>query len=144
MGVAAFWIALAAVIIASHWRKKMKEQMRHETVRLLIEKGEPLEQEQLRELLNPAPPPLPANHPWLRRAPSAYKQCRVVGTILMIAAPGVAAMVGGIGYSQALPQALWVAASVGVCMFMTGFAFFFVSRFVAPTEKRDEESNQVT
>ena len=144
MGVAAFWIALAAVIIADQWRKKTKEQMRHETVRLLIEKGEAPDHEQLRELLNPTPPPLPPNHPWVRRPPGAYKQFRVVGTILMIAAPGVAAMVAGIGYSQALPQALWVAAGVGLCMFMAGFALFFVSRFVAPTEKRDQESNQGT
>jgi hypothetical protein len=56
MGVAAFWIALAAVLIGGQWHKKMKEQMRHETVRLLIEKGEPLDQGQVRELLYPKPP----------------------------------------------------------------------------------------
>lgn len=147
MGAAAFWIALAAVIIAYHWHKKMKEQMRHETVRLLIEKGETIDQEQLRELLNPTPPtppPLPPNHPWLRPAPSGSKMFRIFGAILMIGAPGVAAMVAGIGFAQALPQAVWAAAGVGVFLLTIGFAFFFVSRFVAPKEKRDQESTQVS
>lgn len=144
MGVAAFWLALAAVIIAGSWRKKMKEQMRHETVRLLIEKGEPLDQEQLRELLNPTPPPLPAHHPWLRRheAPSGFKQFRMVGTILMIAAPGLAAMIAGIGFSEGTPRTVAAALGVGVFVFLLGVAFFFVSRFVASTGKPEHESDR--
>ena len=40
MGVVAFWIALAAVLIAGGWAKTRTEAQKHETLRKLIEKGE--------------------------------------------------------------------------------------------------------
>ena len=51
MAVTAFWIALAAVLIAGSWRKKAVEQMRHETVRLLIQQGRDLNEEEVRNLI---------------------------------------------------------------------------------------------
>jgi hypothetical protein len=143
MGVAAFWIALAAVIVAGYWRGKMKDQMRHETVRLLIEKGEPVGQEQLRELLNPAPPPLPPNHPWVRPKLSGFKQFRIVGTLLMIAAPGLAAMIAGISYSQGEPQPLPAALGIAAFAFLVGIGLFLASRFVAPPEEPEHDSTRV-
>ena len=56
MATAAFWIALAAVLIARFWRKKSADQMKHETVRLLIQKNETVDPEMVKELLNPTPP----------------------------------------------------------------------------------------
>ena len=146
MGVAAFWIALAAVVIAGHWRGKTKEQMRHETVRLLIEKGEPIDQERLQELLNPKPHPLPAHHPWMRpRDPAApFKTLRICATILMITAPGVAAMISGIGISRGMPQTLWAGLGVAVLVFLLGIALLFASRFVARTAEPQHESGRAT
>lgn len=140
MGVAAFWIALAAVIISSHWRGKAKEQMRHETVRLLLEKEGSIDQAQIERLLYPKPPPLPANHPWLRRPDpaGAYKAFRIIGTVLIIVAPGVALMVAGIGMSQGVPQTVSAALGIAAFLFLLGIAFVFVSRFVAPVEERED------
>ena len=147
MAVAAFWIALAAVIIAGEWHKKMKEQMRHETVRLLIEKGETLDQAQLRELLHPTPPPalpLPAEDGWYPPGPRGYTQFRIAAAILMIAGPGVTAMIAGIGYAAGEDDTLFAALGVGVFVFLVGFAFFFVSRFFASTDRPHNERTQDT
>lgn len=147
MAAAAFWIALAAVLIGSQWHKKMQEQMRHETVRLLIEKGGGLDHEQVRELLYPKPPPAPPSPTpaqawyaaWYPRGPRAYTQWRIAGVILVTAGPGVAASVGGIAYAAGEPDILFAALGVGALVLLLGVACFFVSRFFAPTETpRDE------
>ena len=36
VGVAAFWIALAAVIISDHWFKSRREAMKYETIRQIV------------------------------------------------------------------------------------------------------------
>jgi hypothetical protein len=144
MGVAAFWIAVAVIMVAGRWRDKAKAQMRHETVRLLIEKGEPLDGEQIRELLNPTPRPLPANHPWLRPPPprpSGYKMFRIFGALLMIASPGVAALIAGTSYVQDVGPALAPALGVAAFAFLLGFASFFVSRFLAPGEGAENQGD---
>lgn len=144
MGVAAFWIAVAAIIVAGRWRDKAKAQMRHETVRFLIEKGEPLDGEQIRELLNPTRPPLPANHPWFRPPPpppSGYKMFRIFGAILMIGSPGVAALIAGTSYVQETGPELQPAFGVAAFTFLLGFALFFVSRFLAPGEETEHRGD---
>ncbi len=89
LGAAAFWIFLAAIIVAGIWRKKHSEAVRHETVRLLIEKNQKLEDAQLKELLNPTPPPTPE---WLipkHKPGEGYRVLRIFGTILIFIALGL-------------------------------------------------------
>jgi predicted ferric reductase len=38
LGVAAFWAFVAVIVVASIWKKKHSETLRHETMRLLIER----------------------------------------------------------------------------------------------------------
>ena len=144
MAVAAFWIALAAVLIAGSWRKKAVEQMRHETVRLLIQQGRELTEEEVRNLINPPHPPLPEGHPWMRRQDPwrAYRLCRMSGTILMFVAVGVAAAISGIGVAQAAPQATVAGIGVGLLVFLLGAAFYFAARFLQPSENRAQADDR--
>lgn len=131
MAVAAFWIGLAAVLIAGSWRSKVTDQMRHETVRLLIERGSGVEDQQVRDLLNPPVQPLPEGHPWNRRpAPgSGRKVLRVCGAIVTVASIGVGLMVGGVQYVEGLEDAAILGFSVGGGMFVMGLSLFFAAMF---------------
>jgi hypothetical protein len=136
MAVAAFWIALAAVLIAGSWRSKLTEQMRHDTARLLIEKDGGLAEQQLKDLLNPPVRPLPEGHPWARKPEpgTGRKVLRVIGTILSASSIGVGGMVAGISYVnnevRAEDSAI-LGLSVGVCMLLVGLGLFLASGFLA-------------
>jgi len=82
--VAAFWIALAAVLISGEWFRSRREAMKHETLRLMVEKTGRADEAQLRELF-----PLPH---WSRqRTPGVeYRTMRVLGTLALFAALGLA------------------------------------------------------
>ena len=72
MAAAAFWIALAIVLVANSWRSARVESLRHETLRRLIEKNGTLDAATLKDLLyppHPPHPPLPPGHPWAQRRP---------------------------------------------------------------------------
>jgi hypothetical protein len=58
VGAAAFWIALAAVLIAASFNKVRREQVKQDTLLRLIEKTGQLDEAQVK-LLFPAPPPGP-------------------------------------------------------------------------------------
>ena len=63
--VVAFWIALAAVLIAGGWVKSRNEAEKHETLRRLIEKEGAVDEAQMRALLYP--PPLQAGYAMVGR-----------------------------------------------------------------------------
>jgi hypothetical protein len=103
MAVAAFWIALAAVLVAGSWKRKNLEQMRHETLRALIEKGGDVDPQTMKDLLHPPQAPQPAGHAWHRQQPGDGRRvARILGTILMIIGPGVGALVASVGVARAL------------------------------------------
>jgi hypothetical protein len=135
MAAAAFWIALAAVLIAGSWRRKLTEQMRHDTARLLIEKDGQLADQQIRDLLNPPVQPLPEGHPWARKPEpgSARKVLRVFGTILIVASVGIGGMVAGISYFNEFgaEQSGVLGFSVGGCLLLVGLGFFLASGFLS-------------
>jgi hypothetical protein len=138
MALTAFWIALAAVLIASHWRNKHTEAMRHETIRLLLQTKGDVALAEIKELLHP-PRPLPASLPPCYPCvtyppPGRYKAMRTGGSILMIASLGVGAMIGGIGVAQNQPQSIVAAIGVALCIFLIGAGVFFASRFWAPRD----------
>lgn len=93
MEVAAFWIFLAAIIVAAQWKKKHTESMRHETLRLIIEKNPNLDQEQIAEMLTPkhTHPDMPMPKPWAPKPGDARKGFRIFGTIVMFVAFGLTA-----------------------------------------------------
>jgi hypothetical protein len=100
LGAAAFWISLAAVLIAGGWFKSRSEAQKHETLRRIVERTGTINEAQLRELFSPPafhwadpkiwnpPPPPPGNN---------YKALRVLGTIALAIAGGLAILFAILG-----------------------------------------------
>ncbi len=142
LGAAAFWMFLAAIFIAGSWRKKHCEAMRHETVRLLIEKNQKPDDAQLAQLLNPTPPPAPE---WCipKHSPGeGYRVLRICGTIVMCIALGLAiagiwrGLILGIGEESVLGLATAVP-----IVAMLGAGLFVASRYVTkplPEQGKDK------
>jgi len=88
----AFWIFLAVIIIggiiAGNWRNKHIESMKHETLRLIIEKDLKLDDKHLAELFKPNTSP---SHEWdsMNKPGDTYRVLRVLGTIMMFVALGL-------------------------------------------------------
>jgi len=150
---AAFWIFLAAVIVAGiitgNWRKKHIESVRHETMRLIIEKNTNLEAEQLAEMLNPSHPELPKGHPWLSKPDPgadnriAYGMFRVFGTIMIFVAIGLS--VAGIWRCIVLgvqdESVVGIVTAVPIVA-LVGAGLFFCSRYVKPPPVTENENKQ--
>jgi len=136
MEVAAFWIFLAAIIVAAEWRKKHIEAARYETMRLIIEKNQNLDAEQLKELLSPYSTPSPFLVSQLLQksgqwSGNAYKGLRMFGTIIMFVALGLA--IAGIWMGSILGIHDRSVVDIGVAIpivALVGAGLFFASRFV--------------
>ena len=90
LGAAAFWIAVAAVLIAGGYFSSRKEALKHETLLRLIERTGQLDENQVKALF-PSPAPLPA-HWFAKPAPGNAKLAlQVFGTIVLAFAVGLAA-----------------------------------------------------
>lgn len=145
MAVAAFWLALAAVLIANRWRARYVEAERHETIRMIIEKEPHVDLAKIKELLYPPPPPmvvLPPNHPLMKQddPEELYGLMRMWGTILMIGAVGLGALIIGIGLAQGLSTAIPIGVGATVFAFLAGVGLFHSARFVLPRAKSDEQA----
>ena len=144
MAVAAFWLALAAVLIANRWRARHIEAERHETIRMIIEKEPHVDLARIKELLYPAPPPicLPPNHPLMKEddPEEIYGLMRMWGTILMIGAVGVGALIIGIGLAQGLSSAIPIGIGATIFCFLAGVGLFHSARFVLRRAKSDEQA----
>lgn len=146
MAVAAFWIGLAAVLVAGSWRKKNAEQIRHETLRLLLQKEGTLSPDMLKELLNPKPPEWHEQTLALlgvkKREPGdGRRQMRVWGTILMIAGPGVGCAIAAVGLTRTFgfnteisagDSSTSIAVGIGltIVLVLLGLALSYASRFL--------------
>lgn len=68
------------------------------------------------------------------RSDRSYRGLRAIGTVLMFAALGVAAMVAGLMLAAERPYAIETAAGTAAFVFLLGIGLFFASRFVKPQE----------
>jgi hypothetical protein len=131
MEVAAFWIGLAAVIIAGGWYKSRIEAQKHQTFRTIVEKTGNVDEAQLRLLIAP-----PRPNPWESSRGDSYRFLRGVGAVLIFLGGG------GLMFGGALLLAFVFAPSQtgsgdGIGIFMAlGFAalilgagLFYSSRF---------------
>ena len=137
MGAAGFWIAIAAMFIASGWFRSRREEMKHETIRRIVEKGGQIDEEQLKALLQP-PTPDWSHNAWMRvPAPGGgYRALRILGALTLFAAAGLAAF-AGIMVAIAARVAvfldvsdLWPVFPVAIGLAIFGCGLFFCSRFL--------------
>jgi hypothetical protein len=89
IGAAAFWIAVAAVLIAGSWSNVRRAQIKQEALLRLIEKTGTIDEAQVK-LLFPPPGPLPPH--WFQPPDrlAGQRALRVGGTILLAIAAGLA------------------------------------------------------
>lgn len=137
LGAAAFWIALAAVLIAGSYFRTRREALKQQALLQLVDKTGQLDEQQVK-MMFPAPPPLPPH--WFHRPePMGYVALRVFGTILLAAAAGLAIFFWVLLDFGTAPQReaavlgfAW--ASLVACI---GVGVFAASRFVPPPRRKD-------
>ena len=141
-GWAAFWIALAAVIISGRWLKARREAMKYDTVVRLAEKTGRIDEEQFK-LLFPPPGPLPPH--WFAPPPPGNGRMvlRVFGTILMSIALGITVLFtvfrGYLPNTDAFHQVSVGAFGTSIVLGFLGAGLFIAARF-APAARGDREA----
>jgi hypothetical protein len=138
LGAAAFWIALAAVLIASGWFKSRAEAQKHETLRRMIEKTGTVDEARLSELFRPAAPPPGATQPvpWkMTQPPPGYnrKLGFIMGTIFLSVAGGLAVLfliLDAAGVN--LPEENWIGLAIAAAIGVFGVGVFVASLFADP------------
>jgi len=128
-GVVAFWIAVGSMVVAGGYFRFRSEQAKHETVRRIVEKTGQIEETQFKALFTPPP------NPWLpsgpRRVGGGYRALRVLGTLVMFIAAGVAVFFTIFSHTGVQH---WDAVLIGYAsasvVFLVGAGLFFCSRFV--------------
>lgn len=133
-GWAAFWIALAAVIVSGRWLKARREALRYETIVRLAEKTGRIDEEQFK-MLFPPPGPLPPH--WFAPPPAGQGRMvlRVFGTLALSVALGVAVVF----LVPALQRGPVPGVGFAVLLAFFGAGLFIASRF-APARPRDREA----
>jgi len=95
LGAAAFWIALAAVLIAGGYNKFRREKLKQETLLKIIERTGQLDEAQVKLLFPPPPAYSPHERPWWAAPPDPFagrRALRVGGLIVMAVAAGLAVL----------------------------------------------------
>jgi hypothetical protein len=126
---AAFWIALAGVIIAGGYFRSLREATKHETLRRIVEKTGHVDENQFNTLFAPAPsvwlPPGP------KPAGAGYRALRILGTVFMFIAMGLVAFFTI--FAQTGTQH-WNAVIIGYAgssvVLLFGAGLFFASQFM--------------
>src|SRR5262245_17515396 len=89
IGAAAFWFALAAVLISGGYYNWRREKTRQETLLRLVERTGQLDEQQVKALF-PPPPPMPA-HVWgPPEYPDGRRILKVFGTVVLSIGAGLA------------------------------------------------------
>ena len=124
MGVVAFWVAVAAVLVAGGWFKMRSEAEKHATLRTIIERTGTVDEEQLRSLLGaPARPPA--------RPGDLFAFLRIVGTIAICVAIGLIAFFTPL-WLKGIENDAEVGVGFGAVLGAAGVGFFLASRYVDP------------
>lgn len=144
-GAFAFWIAVAAIVVAAHWKKRHIESARYETMRLIIEKNPNLDVAQLAKMLNPPHPKLPEGHPWLAKPDPAvaYKMFRIFGTIIICVSVGlgIAAVWRGMVLGMQDESVVGIVTAIPIVV-LVGAGLLFCSRFVAKPSEASNKAKQ--
>jgi hypothetical protein len=136
IGAAAFWIALAAVLISGGYFNFRRERLRQETLLRLVERTGQLDEQQVKALY-PPPPPLPA-HVWgPPEYPDGRRSLKVFGTVALSIAAGLGIfflILFNMGTPGMQQNAVWgFGWSALIACF--GIGLFVAARFVRPPIK---------
>jgi hypothetical protein len=141
LGAAAFWIALAAVLIAGGWHKVRREQIKQETLLRLIEKTGRLDEELVKAIF-PPPPPTPWPPSW-HRPPDpteGRRQMQGFGVVMTAVGVGLAVLATVLKLFGDAPKQeaaiVWFGIASVVVMF--GLGMFVASKFATGPAPRDE------
>src|SRR5690242_14939228 len=133
IGAAAFWMAVAAVLIAGSYFHFRREQLKQETLLKLVKETGHIDEQQVKALFPPPPPPPP--HVW---GPPEHADGRrglkVGGTIVFALGVGMAlfsAFLFKLGTPGMLDEAAYLSgwSALIACL---GIGMFIASRFVRP------------
>jgi hypothetical protein len=135
---AAFWIALAAVIVSGRWLKARREALKYDTLVRLAEKTGHID-EGLLKILCPPQTPLPPH--WFAPPPArdGRRVLRVFGTILMSIAAGLGVLfvaLQGFFSVEAVHQASIGALGTAILLGFLGAGLYVAARFASP--RRDD------
>jgi hypothetical protein len=138
LGAAAFWLALAAVLVAGGWFRSRTEAQKHETLRRMIDKTGAVDEQRLAELFRSAAPPSGWTNPELWKMPVSppgenRKNALVVGALLISIAAGLAVLfliLGATGVQSPRVSSIGFAIAAMIAVF--GLGMFAVSRFADP------------
>ncbi len=131
MAFAAFWIAVAVCIVVGALNSRRGYELKHETIRLMLEKGQNIDDKLLHEVLLP-----PKWHEPRSPTPGeGYTVMRVIGTIMLFAALGVAVLLFLIGHFNGYLIVEAVGLGVGILVALLGVGLHVACRFVTPPER---------
>jgi hypothetical protein len=128
MGVVAFWIALAAVLIAGGWFKSRGDAQKQETLRKIIEKTGTVDEALLRQLF-PAPAAFDPSA-WGRRTAQGdtYRGLRGLGTVAMCVAVGLIVFFTPLWLQGTVRDAM-IGVAIGAVTFAAGAGFFLAAGY---------------
>jgi hypothetical protein len=126
MAIAAFWLAVAAFIVVGALNARRGYELKMETIRLMMEKGQKIDDALLRDLLTPpkwhSPPPGPVGQ--------GYRTMRIFGTLALFIAPGFSLLIGVTGGYGGRPDVEAAGVAGGVLIALVGIGLIVASRFL--------------
>ena len=124
MAVVTFWIAITAMSIFGMYLARRTQELKHETLRMLVDKGEKIDESLLRELLGP-----PGQGARQNRQ-QTYAGLRIAAVILFCIAPGVVVLFLTIGAAAGKPGLQLVGLGVGALVALVGLGLRLGSNIV--------------
>jgi len=124
MAVIAFWIAIAAISIFGMHLARRTQELKHETLRMLVDKGEKVDESLLRELLG-----TPGQAARQSRQ-QTYTGLRIAAVILFCIAPGVMFLFLTIGEAAGKPGLQVLGLGVGALVALVGLGLHLGSNIV--------------
>jgi|HubBroStandDraft_5_1064220.scaffolds.fasta_scaffold298465_2 hypothetical protein len=126
MAIAAFWLAVTAFIVVGALNARRGYELKIETIRLMMEKGQKIDDALLRDLLTPpkwhSPPPGPVGQ--------GYRTMRIFATLALFVAPGISLFIGLAGGYGGRPDVSAAGIAAGALVALLGIGLFVASRYL--------------
>ncbi len=123
----AFWGFIAAVVVGGIWYSIREKEAQHETMRRIIESGQPIDQELIDRVFR-------------AQNERPDRQLRIGGLIVVFAAPGIAAL--GWFISHIAEEALMPMLGVAALIAFVGVGLLAASHYAARAYKEDDRTQR--